>query len=216
MSIPRYPSSPPFPFGSHKFSKSVCFCFASKLISIIFKDSTYKWYHMIFIFLCLTCDLFMLLWMVLFSSVAESCLTLCDPMDCSTPGLPVHHQLPEFTQTHVHWVVDAIQPSHPLSSPPPPAFNLSQIRVFSNESVLTSGGQSIGVSASASVLPMNTQDWSPLGWSGWISLLSKGLLRVFPNTTVQKHRFFCAQLWMVLSRFSGWVIVHCMCVPHLL
>ena len=63
---------------------------------------------------------------VQFSSVAQSCPTLCDPMDCSTPGLPVHHQLPEFTQTHVHWVSDAIQPSHPLSSPSPPAFNLSQ------------------------------------------------------------------------------------------
>jgi len=61
-----------------------------------------------------------------FSSVAQSCPTLCNPMDCSTPGLPVHHQLPEFTQTHVHRVADAIQPSHPLSSPSPPAFNLSQ------------------------------------------------------------------------------------------
>ena len=63
---------------------------------------------------------------VQFNSVAQSCLTLCDPMDSSTPGLPIHHQLPEFTQTHVHWVGDAIQPSHPLSSPSPPAFNLSQ------------------------------------------------------------------------------------------
>ena len=62
---------------------------------------------------------------VQFSSVAQLCPTLCDPMDCSTPGLPVHHQLLEFTQTHVHWVSDAIQPSHPLSSPSPPAFNLS-------------------------------------------------------------------------------------------
>ena len=62
----------------------------------------------------------------IFSSVAQSCPTLCDPMDRSTPGLPVHHQLPEFTQTHVHWVSDAIQPSHPLLSPSPPAFNLSQ------------------------------------------------------------------------------------------
>ena len=61
-----------------------------------------------------------------FSSVAQSCLTLWEPMDCSTPGLPVHHQLPEFTQTHVHWVSDAIQPSHPLSSPSPPTRNLSQ------------------------------------------------------------------------------------------
>ena len=61
-----------------------------------------------------------------FSSVTQSCLTLWDPMDCSTPGLPVHHQLPEPTQTHVHWVGDAIQPSHPLSSPSPPTFNPSQ------------------------------------------------------------------------------------------
>ena len=61
-----------------------------------------------------------------FSSVAQLCTTFCDPVNCSTPGLPVHHQLPESTQTHVHWVGDAIQPSHPLSSPYPPAFNLSQ------------------------------------------------------------------------------------------
>ena len=65
-------------------------------------------------------------WLVQFSSVAQSCLTLCDPMNHSTPGLPVHHQLPEFTQTHVHWVGDAIQPSHPLLSPSPPGLNLSQ------------------------------------------------------------------------------------------
>ena len=70
------------------------------------------------------------------SSVAQSCPVLCDPMDCSTPGFPVHHQLLELAQTHVDRVSDAIQPSHPLSSPSPPAFNLSSIRVFSNESVL--------------------------------------------------------------------------------
>ena len=67
---------------------------------------------------------------VQFSSVTWSCPTLCDPMDCSMPGLPAHHQLPEFTQTHVHWVSDAIQPSHPLSSPSPPAFYLSQHQVL--------------------------------------------------------------------------------------
>ena len=72
---------------------------------------------------------------VQFNSVTQSCLTLCDPMDCSTPGFLVHHQLPEFTQTHVHWVGDAIQPSHPLSSPSPPAFNLSQHQGLFNESV---------------------------------------------------------------------------------
>ena len=71
-----------------------------------------------------------------FSSVAQSCPTLCDPMNRSTPGLPVHHHLLEFTQTHVHRVRDAIQPSHPLSSLSPPAFNPSQHKVFSNESTL--------------------------------------------------------------------------------
>ena len=71
-----------------------------------------------------------------FCSVAQSCLTLCNPMDCSTPGFPVHHQFPEFTQTHVHWVGDAIQPSHPLSSPSPPTFSLSQNQFLLNESVL--------------------------------------------------------------------------------
>ena len=116
---------------------------------------------------------------VQFSSVAQSCLTLCDPMDCSTPGLPVHHQLPESTQTHVHCVSDAIQPSHPLSSPSPPALNLSQHQTFQMSQLFASGGQSIGVSASTSVLPMNTQDGTPLGWTGWISLQSKRLSRVF-------------------------------------
>ena len=71
-----------------------------------------------------------------FSSVAQSCPTLCDPMNCSTPGLPVHHQLLEFTQTHFHRVSDAIQPSHPGSSPSPPAHNLSQHQRLSNESTL--------------------------------------------------------------------------------
>ena len=117
-------------------------------------------------------------------------------MNCSIPGLPVHHQLLEFTQTHVHRVGDAIQPSHPLSSPSPPAPNPSQhpSGSFPMSQLFSLGGQSIGVSASASVLPMNTQDWSPLGWTGWISLQSKELSRVFSSTTVQKHQFFGAQL----------------------
>ena len=76
-----------------------------------------------------------LLWFQ-FSSVAQSCPTLCDPLNCSTPGLPVHYQLPEFTQTHVYQVSDAIQPSHPLSSPSPPAPNPSQHQSLSNESTL--------------------------------------------------------------------------------
>ena len=130
--------------------------------------------------------------LVRFSSVQSlSRVRLCNPMDCSTPGFPVHHQLPEFTQTHVHRVGDTIQPAHHLSSPSPPTFSLSPASGSCPVSqFFTSGGQSIGVSASASVLPMNIQDWSPLGWTGWISLQSRGLSRVFSNTTVQKHQFF--------------------------
>ena len=130
-----------------------------------------------------------------FSSVAQLCQTLCDPMDCSMPGLTVHYQLPEFTQTHVHWVSD-INPIIsssvvPLSSrlqsfPTSGPFQMSQL--------FASGGQNTGVSASTSVLPVNTQGWSPLGWTGWISLQSKGLSRVFSNTTVQKYEFFSTQL----------------------
>ena len=113
------------------------------------------------------------------SSVAQLCPTLCYPMNRSTPGLPVHHQLLDFTQTQVHRVSDAIQPSHPLSSPSSPAPNPSQ-----HQSLFQLSGQSIGVSASASVLPMNIQDWFPLRWTGWISFQYKGFSRVFSNTKV--------------------------------
>ena len=175
------------------------------------------------------------------------------------------------TQTHVHWVGDAIQPSHPLSSPSPPTFNLSQhqsesekwkmklcptlcdpvdcslpdssihgilqVRIlewvafpspgdlpdpgielgsptlqadaltseppsFQMSQFFTSGGQSIGVSTSASVLPMNIQDWFHLGWTGWISLLSKGLSRVFSNTTIQKHQFFSTHSAIFIVQLS--------------
>ena len=130
-----------------------------------------------------------------FSSVTQLCPTLGNLMNRSTPGLPVHYQLPEFTQTHVLQVGDAIQPSHPLSSPSPPVpQSLPASESFPMSQFFAWGGQSIGVSASASVLPMNTQDWSLLGWTGWISLQFKGLSRVFSNTTVQKHQFFGAQL----------------------
>ena len=128
-----------------------------------------------------------------FSSVAQSWPILWDPMDCTMPGFPVHHKLPELTQTHVHWVSDAIRPfsvipfsSHLQSFPASGSFPLSQL--------FTWGSQSIGISASTSVLPMNILDWFPLGRTGWISLQSKGLSRVFSNTTVQKHQFFGAQL----------------------
>ena len=111
---------------------------------------------------------------------------LCNPMNRSIPGLPVHHQLPEFTQTHAHRVGDATQPSHPLSSPFPPApKSLPASGSFPMSQFFEWGGQSIGVSASTWVLPMNTQDWSPLGWTGWISLQSEGLSRVFSNIIIQ-------------------------------
>ena len=126
-------------------------------------------------------------------SVAQSCPTLCHPLDCIMPGFPVHHQHPELAQTHFHQIGDAIQTSHPLSSPSPPAFNLSQHQGLFQRLSSSPQVQRIAVSASTLVLPMNTQDWFPSGWTGWISLQSKRLSRVFSNTTVQKHQFFGAQ-----------------------
>ena len=118
-----------------------------------------------------------------FSPVTQLCPTLWDHMDCSTPGLPVYHQLLEFTQNHVHRVGDTIQPSHLLSSPSPPTFNLSlQSGSFPVSQLFTSGSQTIRTSVLASDLPMNIQGWFPLGSTGFI-LLSKGLSRVFSSTT---------------------------------
>ena len=115
-------------------------------------------------------------------SVAQSCLTLCN---CSTPGFLVHHQLKlmsiKSVMPYSHLILCC--PLLLLSSVFP------SIRFFSNESAL-----SIGTSTSASVLPVNIQDWFPVGWTSWISLQSKGLSRVFSNTTVQKHQFFSAQV----------------------
>ena len=139
-------------------------------------------------------------------SVAQSCPTLCNPVSCSTPGLPVQHQLPEPTQTHVielqsHPTTSfSVVPfsSCPQSFPTSGSFQMSQL--------FTTGGQSIGVSASTSDLTMNTHDWSPLGWTGWISLQSKGLSRVFYNITVQKRNssalsFLCSptltSIWLL-------------------
>ena len=134
--------------------------------------------------------------LVQFSSVIQSCPTLCDPMNHNTPGLPVHNQLLESTQENswssLSWwchptISSSVIPfSCPQSFPESGSFQMSQL--------FAACGQSIGVSASTSVLPMNTQDWSPLGWTGWISLQSKGLPRVFSNTTAQKHQFSGAQL----------------------
>ena len=131
---------------------------------------------------------------VQFSSVAQSCPALCDPVDCSMPGFPVHHQLLELAQTHVHRCHPTISSTIvPFSSclqsfPASGSFLMNQF--------FASGGQSIGASASASVLhssAMNLQDLFPLGWTGWISLQSKGLSRVFSNITVQKHQIFGVQ-----------------------
>ena len=130
---------------------------------------------------------------VQFSSAAQPCPT-CDPMNRSMPGLPVHHHLPEFTQTHIHQVHDAIQPIHPGSSLLLLPLILPNIRVFPMSQLFTWGGQSTGASALVSFLPKESQGWSPSEWTGWISLQSKGLSRVFSNTTVQKHQFFSAQL----------------------
>ena len=113
---------------------------------------------------------------------------------------PAHHHLPESAQTHVHRVCDASQPSHPLSSPSPLALHLSQHQGLFKWVNSASGGQNTGVSASTSVPPMNTQGWFPLGWTGWISLQSKGLSRVFSNATVQKHQFFGTQPTQVRGR----------------
>ena len=142
-------------------------------------DRTWK----IFIYLFTPCGIC--------GSVAKSCPTLCNQLNCSTPGFPVLHYLPEFAHTHVHWVSDAIQLSHPQLPPLLPPI-LPSIRVYSNESNLHMRWPSIGVSALASFLPKNIQGWSS-EWTGWISLLSKGLSRVFSNTTVQKHQFFGIQ-----------------------
>ena len=131
---------------------------------------------------------------VQFSSVAQSCPTLCDPMNRSTPDLPVHHQLPEFTQTHAHRVSDAIQPSHPLLSPSPPAFSLSQHRVLSSESVLGIRWPKYW-SFCFSISPSNEYSGLISFRMDWLDFLAVQVtLRVFSNTTVQKHQFFSTQL----------------------
>ena len=131
---------------------------------------------------------------VQFSSVYQSCPTLCHLMNCSMPGLPVHHQLPEFTQSHVHPVGDAIQPSHPLSSPSPPAPIPPIIRVFSNESPLHMRWSKYW-SFSLSISPSNEHPGLVSVRMDWLDpLQSKGLSRVFSNTTLQKHQFFSIQL----------------------
>ena len=137
-------------------------------------------------------------------SVIKSCRTLCDPMDYSTLGFPVLHHFPELAQTQVHRVSDAIQPFHPLSSPSHlQSFPASES--FPVSQLFTSGGQSIG--ASASVLIKNIQGSFPLGLTGLIFLLSKGVSGDFSNTIVQKHPFFGTQpsLWSS-SHICTWLL----------
>ena len=136
---------------------------------------------------------------ILFTEISVCCclqspsrIRLCDPVDCSTPGSLVLQYLPESAQIHVHGVRAAI-------------ISFSAVLFFCSQSfptlgsfpgswLFTSSDQNIGASASASVLPMNTQDWFPLGWTGLISLQPKGLSRVFSSTTIQKHQFLGVQL----------------------
>ena len=126
-----------------------------------------------------------------FSSVVQSCPTLCDPMDCSTPGIPVHYQLPEPAQTHAHGVGDAIQPSHPLSSPSPPAFNLSQHQVFSKESVLCIRWPKYW-SFSFSISPSNEYSWLNSFRTDWLDLLAvQGTLK----SLLQDHSSEGLLLW---------------------
>ena len=126
-----------------------------------------------------------------FSSVAQSCLTLCNPMNCSTLGLPVHHQLPEFTQTHVHQVSDAIQPSHPLLSPSPPAPNPSSIRVFTNESTLRMRWLKYW-SFSFSISPSNEHPGPNSFRMDWLDFLAvRGTLK----SLLQQHSSKASILW---------------------
>ena len=123
-----------------------------------------------------------------FSSVAQSCPTLCDPTNCRTPGLPVHHHLPEFTQTHVHRISDAIQPSHPLLSPSLPAPKLSQHQSLFQWVI------SLPEVARVPEFQLQHHFFQRTPRTDRISLKSTGLSRVFSNTTVQKHQFFGTQL----------------------
>ena len=138
-------------------------------------------------------------------SVAQSCPTLYKPMDCSTSGFPIYHQLLEPTQTYVHHISDAIQPfqntpfSRLQSSPASESFPVSRL--------FASGGQSIGTSASAAALPTSIQCWFPLELTGLISLLSKGLSSVFSSTTVRKYLFIGSQPSLLFnSHIHKWLL----------
>ena len=136
-------------------------------------------------------------------SVAQSCLTVCDPMNCSMPGFSVLHHLQEFAQTPVHWVNDATQPSHPLSSPSPSCLqSFPASGSFPMSWLFVSGGQGIG--ALASIFPVDIQGWFSLGLTGLISLLSKRLSRVIFSTIVQSQ---AASVQIVASPLINHVIL---------
>ena len=167
-----------FSLQNHEIIHFCCF----KPSSLCYKSNTYIYTYIYILF------------QILFPSVQFSRSVMLNSLQPhGLPGLPVHYQLPEPAWTHVHWVGDAIQPSHLVipfsclqSFPASGSFPVSQF--------FTSGGQSIGASASASVLQMNIQDWFPLRLTGLIASQFQGLSRVFSNTTVQKHQFLSAQL----------------------
>ena len=135
-------------------------------------------------------------------SVILSCLTFCNPMDCRMPGFLVHHELPELPQTHVHWVGDAIQPSHPLSSPSPSAYNLSRHQgLFKWVSSLHQVAKVLEFQLQHQSFQWIFKDWFPLIWTGWISLQSKGLTlksllqhHSSKASTLQCSVFFIVQL----------------------
>ena len=141
---------------------------------------------------------------VQFSSGTQLCPTLCNPMNLSMPGLPVHHQLPEFTQTQrplSRWCHPAISSSVVLFSSCPQSLLASESFPMSQH--FAWGGHSTGVSALASFLPKKSQGWSPSEWTGWISLLSKGLSRVFSNTIVWKYQWFLVKIKYHNDDFSS-------------
>ena len=175
-----------------------CSLFLSRFFLPSKIPSSYSWWYndcSFFIILCCCC------------SVTQLYLTLCNPTGCSKPGSSVLHYLLKFTQIHVYWVV--MLSNHLSLCCPflllPSVF--PSIRVFSVSRLFASGGQSIGASASASILPTNIQGWFPLGSTGLISLQSKELSRVFSSTAVWKHQFFGAQpcLWSN-SHIHTWLL----------
>ena len=159
-------------------------------------------------------------------SVAQSCLTLCDPMDCSTPDFLVPYHLPELAQTHVHLVCDAIQPSHPLLSPSSCLQSFPALGSFLMSQLFTSGGQSIGASASASVFPVNIQGWFPLGLTSLISLQSKDSQESSPTpqfkSILRFSAFFMVQLshphmlWLNGPLLAKWCLCLLICCLDLL